>query len=99
MSEAFADLRAEEILAILAHETSIDRAALRPDATLEELGVASLDLTQAIFEMESRFDIEISVVTHQEGAEFVTIGALVRHVLASLDRAAAERRLAAPDAA
>ena len=96
MSDAYADPRAEESLAIIANETRIDRAALLPDATIDALGIASLDLTQAVFEMETRFDIEIPVVVHQEGAEFATIGALVAHVLATLERANATRAQPSP---
>jgi acyl carrier protein len=95
MSHAFTDPRAEDILAIIAKETAVDRALLLPDASIEELGIASLDLTQTVFEIESRFDVEIPVVASQEGAEFRTIGALVAHVLATLDQAAAKRATAA----
>ena len=79
------DPRIARILDIFAKETETDRALMRPDATLEDLGVASLDLTMAVFEIESVFDIEIPVVTAQAGAEFATVGALVAHVVAVLD--------------
>jgi acyl carrier protein len=84
-----ADPRAADILAILAHETGIDIALLRPEASIEELGIASLDLTQAVFEIETRFGVEIPVVADRAGAgaEFTTVGDLLAHVLATLDRA------------
>ncbi len=88
---AFADNRANEILDIIAKETGVERALLLPEATLEALGIPSLDLTQAVFEIETHFDIEIPVITSHEGAEFTTIGGLVGHVLATLDREAASR--------
>ncbi len=84
------DPRTAEILAILAQETSLPVAQLRPEATIEELGIASLDLTQAVFEIETRFGIEIPVVADRpsgSGAEFTTIGDLLAHVMATLNRA------------
>ena len=82
------DPRVAEILAIIAKEASVDVAILRPEATIEELGLASLDIVQAIFELENRFKVEIPVVADRAGAEFVTVGDLVAHVLRTLDRPA-----------
>jgi acyl carrier protein len=82
------DPRTAEILAILAKEASVDVSALRLDATIEELGLASLDIVQAIFEIESTYNVEIPVVADRAGAEFVTVGDLVGHVLRTLDKAA-----------
>ncbi len=85
-SDPFSDPRANEILDIISKETGVDRALLVPAATLEELGIPSLDLTQAVFEIETYFDIEIPVVADREGAEFITIGGLVAHVLNTLNK-------------
>jgi acyl carrier protein len=81
------DPRVEKILEIVAKETAVDRAALRLDATIEELGISSLDMTQAVFEIESVFDVEIPVLAAGPGTEFATVGDLVGHVLAVLDKA------------
>jgi acyl carrier protein len=81
------DPRVDQILDIVAKETAVDRSALRLDATIEGLGISSLDMTQAVFEIENVFDIEIPVLAASSGAEFGTVGDLVRHVLAVLDRA------------
>jgi acyl carrier protein len=81
------DPRVEKILDIVSKETTIDRSALRLDATIEELGISSLDMTQAVFEIESVFDIEIPVIAAAPGGEFATVGDLVTHVLAVLDKA------------
>ena len=95
----FEDGRANEILDIIAKETGVERALLLPEATLDELGIPSLDLTQAVFEIETHFDIEIPVVAERDGAEFTTIGGLVTHVLTTLDRAAVLRAQTLPGAA
>jgi|GEM_PF-372403 len=84
------DPRVGEILDIVAKEGSVDRALLTPDASIESLGIASLDMVQAIFEIEARFDVEIPVAANDGGAEFATVGDLLRHVLAAIDRQAAE---------
>ena len=80
-----ADPRSAEILAILSKETGIPAAELRPEATIEALGIASLDMVQAIFEIESRWDVEVPVVAERAGAEFTTVGDLLGHVLRVLD--------------
>ncbi len=79
------DARVGRILDIFAKETATDRASLRPGATIEELGIASLDLTLAVFQIESEFDIEIPVIAARPGTEFGTVGELVKHVIAVLD--------------
>lgn len=82
-----ADPRLEQILAVMAKETLIDPARLLPEATIEGLGIASIDLVQTIFELETRFDVEIPALSADSGSEFPTVGDLVKHVLATLDEA------------
>ena len=81
-----ADPRVARILDIVAKETRIERAALRPEASLADLGVESIDLTMAVFEIETAFDVDIPVVSDRPGAEFTTVGDLVAHVIAVLDK-------------
>ncbi len=82
-----ADPRVPEILDIVARETGVARAELRPDATIEALGIPSLDMVQAVFALETRFGVEIPVVAERAAsAEFATVGDLVAHVLTTLDR-------------
>jgi acyl carrier protein len=83
------DLRWDEILGIVAKETRIDRARLTPDASIEALGITSLDMVQTVFEIESHYDVEIPVLSDRAGSEFATVGDLVAHVIAALDRARA----------
>jgi len=80
------DPRVPEILDIVARETATDRDRLVSDARIEDLGIPSLDMVQAIFALETRFDVEIPVVSERAaGSEFSTVGDLVGHVLATLD--------------
>jgi len=88
-NEAFdSDPRIARILDIFAKETQTDRASLHPEATLADLGVESIDLTMAVFEIESTFGIDIPVVPDRAGAEFSTVGDLISHVMAVLDTSA-----------
>ena len=79
------DPRADEILAIVAKETGVPRDKLVPEAELATLDIPSLDMVQAIFAIEERFQIDIPVVSDQTGGEFKTVGELVAHVLHTLD--------------
>ena len=72
------------ILDILAKETGVARERLQMTASLAALEIASLDMVQTVFELESRFGIEIPVVPDRTGAEFETVGDLVRHVLTAI---------------
>ena len=79
------DPRTSAILDIVAKETQIDRGLLNLDASIEGLGIPSLDMVQTIFEIEARYEVEIPVVSDRSGAEFNTLGDLVTHVLAAID--------------
>ncbi len=74
----------DEIVAILSKETGIEPERLTPEATIHELGLQSIDLVQAIFAIETRFDIEIPVGLEGQGGN-VTVGDFIRHVLARID--------------
>ena len=74
----------DEIVAILSKETGIEPERLTPEATIHELGIQSIDLVQAIFAIETRFDIEIPVGLEGQGGN-VTVGDFIRHVLARID--------------
>ncbi len=78
------DPRIAEILEIVSKETSIEQDRLTPDASIAALDIASLDMVQAIFAIESHFNVEIPVAADQDGGEFTTVGDLVQHVLAAI---------------
>ena len=79
------DPRVSDILDIVAKETGVGRDRLVPQATISALDIASLDMVQAIFAIETRFGVEIPVVAERSGAEFGTVGELVEHVLRTID--------------
>ncbi len=92
------DPRAPEVLAILSRECGLPVEQLRPEATVESLGIASIDLVQAIFAVESRWNVEVPVAAEREGAEFATVGDLLRQVLRTLDEAGIPPEAGAPPA-
>jgi acyl carrier protein len=89
MDNGLDDPRASRILDIVAKETFVDRSKLLPAAGIDELGIASIDIVQTIFAIESEFDIELPIAGAGGGAEFSTVQELVDHVLATLDQAKA----------
>ena len=76
--------RTDEVLDILAQETRVPLDRLGDNVPLDALGIASLDLVQAIYALETHFGIELPVAEHTAGTEFVTVGDLVRHVLTTV---------------
>jgi acyl carrier protein len=78
------DPRADTILDLIAENASIERSRLQPETTLDELGITSLTLIEAVFEIETRYDVEISVDGILMSPE-VTVEQLMERVLATID--------------
>ncbi len=60
-------LTADDVLDTIANEAPVTREELEPSATLESLGIASLDVISVLFELEDRF----AVVVEQEDVKDV----------------------------
>ena len=74
-----AEITQDDVLDLVAEEAPVERAALTRDATLDALGVASLDVISVLFALEDRF----GVVVEQSDVEGVrTLGEFVDAVLA-----------------
>ncbi len=78
------DVLRGEILDLVAKETGVDRAQFLPEASIVSLDIASLDMVQAIFALETHFGIEIPVISERSGNEFETVDDLVQHVIAAV---------------
>ena len=50
---------AQRVINIIAEQAVLDPADVRPDMTLEDLGIDSLGLVESIFAIEEAFDIEV----------------------------------------
>ena len=73
----------DEIVAILARETAIDAGKFAPDTKLTDLDIASIDLVQAIFAIETKFDIEIPPGIEGEDP---TVATLTQHIIDLIER-------------
>ncbi|HEX4117312.1 MAG TPA: phosphopantetheine-binding protein [Rhizomicrobium sp.] len=49
----------EKILAIISREAAVDRSRLVPDATLDSLAIASLDVINILFAVEDEGSLEL----------------------------------------
>jgi acyl carrier protein len=78
------DPRTAAVLDIIAENSGIDRARLMPDVTLDELGITSLKLIEAVFEIEIHYDIEISTDGILMTPD-VTVGELLQRVFDTID--------------
>jgi acyl carrier protein len=66
------------VLDVIAEEALVDLAKLTPEATLESLGIASLDIISIVFALEERFGL----VLEQADLEGVqSLGQLVDLIL------------------
>ncbi|HTX51202.1 MAG TPA: phosphopantetheine-binding protein [Caulobacteraceae bacterium] len=52
--------RDDELIDIIAEEALMDRAKLVPTATLENIGLDSVDLVSVVFAIEEKYGIEIA---------------------------------------
>lgn len=64
----------DELFDVISKEALIDRATLKRDANLEDLGIASLDVISVLFEVEERYGI---VVEAEELSDCKTLGELI----------------------
>jgi acyl carrier protein len=83
------DPRTSEILDIIAANSGVDRAKLQLDTTLDELGITSLKLIEAVFDIETKYDIEISTDGILMTPD-ITLGSLIQRVLDTIDAAKAK---------
>lgn len=52
-----ADVIRDEVIAIIAKQTKLDAATIHGNSTLKDMGVASLDAIEVLFDIEECFDI------------------------------------------
>ena len=78
-----ADPRAAAVLDVISDSSGIERSKLTPEVTLDELGMTSLKLIEVLFELESRYDTEISTDGILMAPE-VTLGELLQRIIESV---------------
>jgi acyl carrier protein len=63
------DSTQQQIFDLIAKQAKIDVATIKPESTLKDLGIASLEAIELIFDIEEHFDITFP---DQQGANFDT---------------------------
>ena len=59
MSETVMDSVEDKVIAIIAEQAVLEPSEVRLDATLEDLGIDSLGLVEAVFAIEETFDVQV----------------------------------------
>jgi acyl carrier protein len=82
------DTTQQQVFDIIAKQAKIDVAIIKPESTLKDLGIASLEAIELIFDIEEHFNITFP---DQQGANFDsdTARSLVDAVQKALDEKAA----------
>jgi acyl carrier protein len=77
-------ITADQILDVISEEVPIDRAQLQPEATLESLNIASLDMISVMFALEDKYGV---VVEQNDVADAKTLQDLISIVIAKSEAA------------
>ena len=83
MSDAVKENVRDKVVAILAEQAVLAPSEVRPDATLQDLGIDSLGLVEAIFAIEEAFDVEVPFNANDPGRsafDISTVETMVRAV-------------------
>jgi len=73
----------DKVIAIIAEQAVLEVGDVRPDSTLEELGIDSLGLVEAIFAIEEAFDISVPFNANEPDKnefDITSVAAIVRAV-------------------
>lgn len=68
----------DKIIQIMATECEVDPARIVPEATLDDLGISSVDLVQVMFQIEEEFDVYLA--DEEIGADTESVGQLLEAV-------------------
>src|SRR5690606_11709618 len=73
----------DKVIAIIAEQAVLDVAEVKPEMTLEDLGIDSLGLVESIFAIEGAFDISVPFNANEpekSGFDMSSVGAVIRAV-------------------
>ncbi len=71
------------VIAIIAEQAVLDTAEVKPDMTLQDLGIDSLGLVEAIFAIEEAFDVSVPFNANEPGKsdfDMSSVDAMIRAV-------------------
>jgi acyl carrier protein len=82
------DTTQQQVFEIIAKQAKLDVSIIKPESTLKDLGVASLEAIELIFDIEEHFNVNFP---DQQGANFDTdtVQSLVDAVQKALNEKAA----------
>jgi len=83
MSDTVQDNVRDRMVAILAEQAVLEPGDIRMDATLEDLGIDSLGLVEAVFAIEEAFDLQVPFNANEPSAsefDISTVASMVRAV-------------------
>jgi acyl carrier protein len=83
MSDAVKDTVRDRVVAILAEQAVLEPGEVRMNATLQDLGIDSLGLVEAVFAIEEAFDIQVPFNANEPSAskfDISSVEAMVRAV-------------------
>ena len=73
----------EKVVAIIAEQAFLEPGDIKPDATLEDLGIDSMGLVEAVFAIEEAFEIQVPFNANEPGEsdfDITTVSAIVKGV-------------------
>jgi acyl carrier protein len=74
---------AEKVIGIIAEQAVLDVEDVKPEATLDDLGIDSLGLVESIFAIEEAFDIQVPFNANAPDAgdfDISSVAAIIRAV-------------------
>jgi acyl carrier protein len=80
----------QQLIDLFAKEGMVDRAAIKPDATLESLGIQSVDIMMVLMSVEEKFGIYVPI--DEKLTETKNLQGFIDHLV---DRIVAERKSSA----
>ncbi len=81
----------DRVIAILAEQAVLPPEQVRPEATLQELGIDSLGLVEAVFAIEEAFDIQVPFNANDPTASDFDVGS-VASIVAAVEALVAARQ-------
>ncbi|WP_227271517.1 acyl carrier protein [Roseobacter weihaiensis] len=80
----------DQVIAIIAEQAVLDPSDVKPDSTLEELGIDSLGLVESLFAIEEAFDISVPFNANNPAESDFDIST-VASIVQGIDRLKAEQ--------
>jgi acyl carrier protein len=81
----------DRVIAILAEQAVLAPDEVRPEATLQDLGIDSLGLVEAVFAIEEAFDIQVPFNANDPTASDFDVGSVASIIAAVEDLVAARQ--------